>query len=105
MDYRNLKEEEKRLLILLIKRAGLKMTTTEMDKLLVREMDDGGMGSLYISSTETVPENRIFGRQASEYFFDDLDGVKVIASLYLDKEGRLFEIDMWKTDFSPLKKW
>jgi len=81
------------------------MTATGMDELLVREMDDGGMGSLYISSTESAPENRVFGRQASEYFFDDLDGVKVIASLYLDKEDRLFEIDMWKTDFSPLKRW
>lgn len=44
------------------------MTTAEINKLIFREMDDGGMGSLYISSTETIPEIRAFGKQISEYF-------------------------------------
>jgi hypothetical protein len=28
--------------------------------------------------------------------------MEVIASLNLDTEGRLFELDAWKTDFNPL---
>ena len=35
-------------------------------------------------------------------FFTDEDGVKVIASLNVDSDGHLFELDIWKTDFSPL---
>ncbi|WP_421750901.1 DUF6984 family protein [Croceimicrobium sp.] len=32
----------------------------------------------------------------------DADGVEVIATLYLDKDGSLFELDLWKTNFEPL---
>ena len=38
----------------------------------------------------------------SEYEFKDKDGVDVVASLFLDKEGNLYELDIWKVDFSEL---
>ncbi|WP_420885213.1 DUF6984 family protein, partial [Candidatus Symbiothrix dinenymphae] len=34
----------------------------------------------------------------------DEDGVDVIASLNIDDTGDLYELDIWKTDFSPLIK-
>jgi len=41
----------------------------------------------------------------SEHLFLDVDGVTVIASLNIDKDGNLFELDIWKTDYSPLIKY
>jgi hypothetical protein len=35
----------------------------------------------------------------------DEDQIPVIISINLDQEGRLFEIDFWKVDFSPLKRY
>lgn len=32
----------------------------------------------------------------------DQDGVDVIATLSLDNYGDLFELDVWKVDFSPV---
>jgi len=36
------------------------------------------------------------------FSFTDNDGVRVIASLNMDSNGNLFEMDIWKTDFSSL---
>jgi len=66
-------------------------------------MNDGGMGSLKIMSSPTIDPR--FGSRASECWFNDSDGVLVTAVLNLDQEGRPFEIDVWKVDFSPLKRW
>jgi hypothetical protein len=38
----------------------------------------------------------------SQVEFLDVDGVTVNVALYLDKNGDLFELDMWKTDDTPL---
>jgi len=38
----------------------------------------------------------------AEYQFTDADGVEVLISLNVDADGRPFELDVWKTDFSPL---
>ncbi|WP_425326470.1 DUF6984 family protein [Sphingomonas oligophenolica] len=62
-------------------------------------MEDGGMGSLSFVSSKL---HRSMGQIASKCFFSDADGVSVEASLLLDKEGDLFELDMWKVDFAPL---
>lgn len=74
-------------------------------ELLVRSMDDGGMGGLYLFPRGQIIEGRLFGTQISELQFADLDGVQVIASLYLDTNGDLFELDIWKTDFGKLLKF
>ena len=68
-------------------------------------MDDGGMGGLVIFSGEENLKYRQFGEQISEYCFLDKDGVTVIASLNIDNKGNLFELDIWKTDFSKLIKF
>lgn len=36
--------------------------------------------------------------------FTDIDGVEVIASLNVDVDGVLFELDIWKTNFEKLVK-
>ena len=67
-------------------------------------MNDGKMGSLYLFPNGEVKENRILGKQISEFQFKDLDDIDAIASLNIDQNGELFELDIWKTDFSQLIK-
>jgi hypothetical protein len=59
-----------------------------------------GMGSLRF-----VGQNgRKFGSCVAETTFTDADGVLVSAALYLDQFGELFELDLWKVDFSPVQR-
>lgn len=67
-------------------------------------MADGGMGSLYLFKEFSNNDQRAFSKQVSECLFTDKDGVTVIASLNIDNNGDLYELDLWKTDFSPLIK-
>ncbi|PWC42366.1 hypothetical protein TSO221_21870 [Azospirillum sp. TSO22-1] len=70
---------------------------------VVEEMNDGGMGSLSFVN-ETTPHLR-FGQEIGEADFDDADGVLVSVTLNLDQNGDLFELDVWKVDNSPLKRF
>lgn len=73
-----------------------------LDDAIVEEMDDGGMGSLRFC--DSGGEVRRFGKQLVEREFADIDGVPVIVTINLDNQGALYELDIWKVDFSPLKK-
>lgn len=72
------------------------------DQLLIDPLADGGMGSFRIG--ERSPGRKL-GHTAAEVTFRDRDGAFVVAALNLDGEGRLFEVDIWKADFSPLQHW
>lgn len=98
-------EQELRILELLIKKSSLVLSDNWKDNLLVRPMEDGEMGSLYLFPNGKIIENRILGEQVSEFQFTDIDNVEVIASLNIDDNGELFELDMWKTDFSKLSRF
>ncbi|MDN3706163.1 hypothetical protein QW060_03380 [Myroides ceti] len=74
------------------------------EKIRVKFLNDGNMGSLELFVNDDFDEYRFFGKQISECSFFDSDGVKVIVSLNIDTNGNLFELDIWKTDFSPLIK-
>jgi len=65
----------------------------------VEEMDDGGMGSLLFKSGKL---DRFLGKELASETFVDTDGVEVIVTLSLDNYGELFELDVWKVDFSPV---
>lgn len=71
-------------------------------EIMVRPLSDGGMGSLRLQMPGQSKGMQRFGDCVAEYSFEDTDGVEVIASLYLDEDGTPFELDVWKTDFSPL---
>lgn len=97
--------QEERLLELLVKKSSIAIPENWKDGLLVRPMDDGEMGSLYLFPQGKVIEGRVLGEQISDFQFSDLDGVEVIASLNLDSNGSLFELDIWKTNFGKLLKF
>ena len=102
---RLLRELEKALVEQLLQRAGQKVIRPpSLDCLEVQEMSDGGMGSLYFVAPTKSRAERRFGGRVAELQFADTDGVPVLASLNVDKDGDLFELDIWKTDFSPVIK-
>jgi hypothetical protein len=94
--------EELQILSQLINKAGIRVSSNWKQDLLVRPLTDGNMGSLrLITGTEPI-EKQSFGSQSADLEFLDADNVTVIATLNLDKKGELFELDIWKTDYSPL---
>lgn len=99
---RKIHPQEEKLLIFLISKSSVKIPSNWKENFLVRSMQDGKMGGLYLFPNGTLNEKRMLGRTVSEYQFKDKDGIDVIASLNLDEKGDLFELDIWKTDFSPL---
>ena len=102
--YRIPTKQEEQLIELLVHKSSLEMSEDWKNGLLVRPMDDGGMGSLYLFPQGKINESRKLGRQISEFQFTDIDGVEVIASLNVDVDGVLFELDIWKTNFEKLVK-
>lgn len=94
--------EEVKLLEFLIKKSSLAISQNWKENLLVRPMNDGGMGGLYLFPAGRIFEDRILGKQISDFQFVDLDGIEVIVSLNVDTDGNLFELDIWKTNFERL---
>ena len=95
---RKLNIEEEILLEELVHRSIKVISPDWKNGLLVASLEDGGMGSLALFPCDTLNK----GSQVSECLFRDTDGVLVVASLYLDEDDKLYELDMWKVDFSKL---
>jgi len=100
--YRKLLQQEIRLLTILIEKASITLPEDWQEKMIVCSMDDGHMGSLRLYPNGEVLNICLFEKQISECRFFDKDGVLVLASLNLDREGNMFELDIWKTDYTPL---
>jgi hypothetical protein len=94
---RKIKTSEARLFSKLLAVAKLELDITNIE---VVELNDGGMGSLGIGKNYS---NISFGKQVAKYKFKDEDGVEVFFALNLDTNGELYEIDVWKIDFSPTR--
>lgn len=72
---------------------------------LVVDMKDGGMGSLrFVTATDGDSKRRL-GYVFAQGEFSDEDGVPVSFAINLDTHGRLFELDLWRVDFEPLKRF
>ena len=61
-------------------------------------MDDGGMGSISFN----LDGEAEFGQNLIQVEYNDLDKAIVLITLTEDKNGNLFELDFWKTDFNKL---
>ena len=101
---RPLRIDERNLLRQLLKIAGWsEARQTACEHMLVSDLN-GGMGSVrFVSDVEG--DARRFGRRIAELEFADDDGATVVASLNVDQDGRLFEIDIWKTDFGSVIRY
>jgi hypothetical protein len=100
---RLLKSHEAKLIkILLLKNSSLaKIFIPLLDTVLVEDADDGGMGGLIFMS-QINNADRTIGQKVAETEFIDEDGVLVSVELSLDNNNQLFELDVWKVDYSPL---
>jgi len=65
---------------------------------MVRELNDGKMGSISFDLENSQSRKRQI--ISAEYI--DKDGVLVDIELTCDNNDKLFELDFWKVDFSPL---
>jgi hypothetical protein len=102
---RPLRDEEKALLAALIQgKPRAEQLLNSLKKAVVEEMDDGGMGSLRFCWSDNEEPRRL-GDLLAEMEFADNDGVPVMVAINLDDRGNLFELDIWKVDFSPLKRF
>lgn len=99
---RNLSEQETELIKKLLKSAGRNNNLVNLQSIEVQDMSDGGMGSLYIVNNQKSPEQRTFGQRIAELQYKDVDEVPIIASLNIDKEGDLYELDVWRVDYNPV---
>ena len=77
--------------------------TIDIGEILVRSMNDGGMGSIEIYPDGVHADKRQFGRVVSEIQLLDTDAVPVVVSLHIDSAKNLYEMEIWKADGSPVK--
>ena len=73
----------------------------QLDRAQVRDMDDGGMGSLEFAGDSF----RSLGWCLVKASYLDSDGMPVSIALNLDTNGQLYELDMWRVDFAPLRQY
>ena len=98
---RPLHEEERELIQALLQASSNEPKPNIDPNCCVMPMDDGGMGSIRFIYSDSQPMEKA----VNEAQYTDSDGVLVSISLNVDKSGRLFELDFWKVDFSPLKRY
>jgi hypothetical protein len=92
-------ERETPLIVHLLAQAKL---TVDISQLHASPMDDGGMGSLLFATAGTGPRH---AKEVAVCYFEDEDGVSIRAGLNVDQHEQLYELDVWKVDFSPLRRW
>ncbi|WP_424244613.1 hypothetical protein Dip510_001869 [Elusimicrobium posterum] len=93
-------QKEKELIAKLIDLSSYPAASDWEEKMLVCSLKDEGMGSLELFPRGVIKKNRKFGVEISTLKLTDLDGVEVTVALYLDKEFELYQLDVWKVDFT-----
>ena len=98
---RPLRDEEKSLIVKLLDRVPERARLIgQLDGAGVEEMHDGGMGSVLFQGPNEF--KRRLANEVASGRFKDTDGTAVVVSVNIDQFGDLFELDLWKVDFSAL---
>ena len=101
---RSLKKEEHDLIVYLLNdKPNTDHIIEKLPTLMVEEMNDGGMGSLSFLSHSG--EEKKFGGQIAQVTLLDFDEIPVSIAIYIDEEDQIFELDVFKADYSPLKQF
>jgi len=102
--WRKLRKEEAALVAALVRSSPrANEFLRSLSERLVEDMNDGGMCSLRFRTADNRKGR--FGKKIAEAQFTDEDGTLVSAVVNQDESGELFEFDIWKVDFSPLKRY
>ena len=101
---RPLRKEEKDLIAFLLSdKPGKEHLIEQLPYSTVEEMNDGGMGSLKFLYNDN--KKRRMGCEIATISLKDIDDTFLSIALNLDEDENLFELDVWKVDFSPLKQF
>jgi hypothetical protein len=101
---RNLKKEEFDLIVFMLKDSSIYMhIVNNLSTSTVQEMVDEGMGSLRFKYDDE--KIRRFGKEVASVSILDIDQIPVSFAINIDEDGNLFELDVFKGDFSPLKRF
>ncbi len=102
--WRKLRKEEVDLIAAMVLNSPeAKKILRSLPRRLVKEMKDGGMGSLRFKDVDNG--ERSFSKKMAEAEFADEDGIPVSVVVNIDNNGDLLELDLWKVNFSPLKRY
>jgi hypothetical protein len=100
---RPLRQEETEVLAALLGMVLSSAKPPHEGELFAVDLPDGGMGSIRLTNKSDRP--RKMGSELVTAHYIDKDQIPVVISINLDQEGRLFEMDFWKVDFSSLKRY
>ncbi len=95
---RPLKPDERRIVQALLSFGN---SVKNIENARVIDMNDGEMGSIRFVG----PDGRRRSRAIAEAQYLDQDSISVSIELNVDEENELFELDFWKADFSPLRRY
>lgn len=102
VDARLLRLEERELLRALLEdRDDFQNVESQLTHALVVDLNDGGMGSLEFVGDQ----QRVLGVVLAEAEWGDTDGIPLSIVVNADQHGQLFELDIWKVDFSAIKQY
>jgi hypothetical protein len=65
----------------------------------VENLGEGGMGGIQLSANGEHSSDLV------EAAYTDEDGRKVLLTLTANERGELFDLDIWKMDFSSLRRY
>lgn len=103
---RKLRSEEKALLECLLREAEAgSFEPVDADALMAQELNDGGMASIRLLVPGEPERRRTKVRRIADRQFKDIDGIPVLVSLTVDQDRRIIDLDIWKVDFSPVRKF
>jgi hypothetical protein len=97
-----LRKNERDLIVAMLEGKSHAELTSSLDADTVEDMQDGGMGGIRFLSDD---KGRGPVASIAEAEYTDDDGVIVSIVLNTDAKGALYEVDFWKTDFSPLRRY
>ena len=101
---RNLKLEEIQLISFLLKdKPEYFAFLQELPDLFVSEMDDGGMGSLEFVAA--AAKSKIMRDEIARIDLNDNDGLPLSIAVNTNVFDEVYELDVFKADFSPLKRF
>ena len=98
MAYRKLRTEEIALIEALLSFGKREEIAAGLKDAEVREIPGGEIGSLVFAPSG--PGERKFGDVLATAEATDSDGATITFALNLDRSGALYELDIWKDDFS-----
>ena len=99
METRKIRQNERDLILFLLEKLNLNVADYPVNE-DVFEYEGGKMGSISLNNN---PDSYAGDLIQVEYI--DTDNTPVMITLTHDTEGRLLDLDFWKTDFSKLLKY